>query len=63
MKAANGFSHPKIEMEQRWQVFTLVGTAWNKVPVQYGKNRPALACHKFDMIFILSCVVGVEKYG
>ncbi len=33
MIAANGLSHPRIEMEQRWQVFTLVGAAQNKVPV------------------------------
>ena len=40
------------------QVVTPVGTpAQEQVPVLYGKDRPALAHHKFLIhIFILSCV-------
>ncbi len=39
-----------------------MGTAQNKVPVLYEKNRLALVHHRFDTIFIMSHVVGVEKY-
>jgi hypothetical protein len=40
-----------------------MGTAWNKVLVLYGKNRLALACHKFGHNFSSSShVVGMEKY-
>ncbi len=38
------------------------GAAWKQVPVLYGNDRPALARHKFSHDFILSRVVGMEKY-
>jgi hypothetical protein len=39
-----------------------VGAAQEQLPVLYGKNRPALARHEFRHDFILSCVVGMERY-
>ncbi len=38
------------------------GAAWKQVPVLYGNDRPALARHEFRHDFILSRVVGMEKY-
>ncbi len=38
------------------------GAARKQVPVLYGNDRPALVCHEFWHNFILSCVVGMEKY-
>jgi hypothetical protein len=38
------------------------GAAWKQVPVLYGNDRPAFTRHKFRHDFILSHVVGMEKY-
>jgi hypothetical protein len=38
------------------------GAAWKQVPVLYRNDRPALAHHEFWHDFILSRVVGMEKY-
>jgi len=43
-------------MVRWWQVVTVMGAAWEQVPVLYGKNRPDLACHNF-LTQIISCHV------